>query len=142
MLGPEKEIIARYVASGQVKLVFWPMLDLGPNSLNAATAVYCVGRQDVDAYWRYHDFLFANQRDVYQADRNYFLQTAIDTGVEPQQFTACFDSAEARAQMEAVDAARRDAGVFNRPTIDVNGQRIFGAQSFSVFDEAIRQQLP
>lgn len=141
MLGAEKEIIANYVDAGLAKIVFWPMLDLGSNSLNSAAAAYCVGAQDVGLYWEYHDFLFENQRDLYGADRDYFVETAVAIGADRATFEACYYSGDAHAQMSELDQARRQAGVNSRPTIDINGQRAFGAQPFSAFQPFIEAAL-
>jgi predicted DsbA family dithiol-disulfide isomerase len=41
-----------------------------------------------------------------------------------------------------LDSARREAGVSQRPTFDVNGLRLAGAQPYETFAEAIAGQLP
>ena len=89
MLGAEREIIANHVLNGQVRLVFWPMLDLGPNSANAAAAAFCAGEQDPAAFWAFHDTLFENQADVYGADRDYFVNMAATAGLDGAAFAAC-----------------------------------------------------
>jgi protein-disulfide isomerase len=142
VLGAEREIIANEVAAGQVRLVFWPMLDLGPNSLNAAATAFCAGEQDPTAFWAAHDTLFENQRDVYGADRQYFLDVAAGLGLDATAFAACYDGAAVRDQIAALDAARREAGIFNRPTFDLNGQRLIGAQPYDAFATAISNLLP
>ena len=137
MLGAEREIIANEVAAGQVRLVFWPMLDLGPNSLNAATTAFCAGEQDPAAFWAAHDTLFANQGEVYGADRQYFVDVAAGLGLDATAFAACYDGETVRDLIAALDAARREAGIFNRPTFDLNGQRLIGAQPYDTFAAAI-----
>lgn len=142
MLGAEREIIANEVAAGQARLVFWPMLDLGPNSLNATTTAYCAGEQDPAAFWAAHDTLFENQGDLYGADRQYFVDVAAGLGLDATTFVACYDGAAVREEVAALDAARREAGIFNRPTFDLNGQRLIGAQPYDTFAAAISSLLP
>ena len=142
MLGAEREIIANEVAARQVRLVFWPMLDLGPNSLNAATTAFCAGEQDPAAFWAAHDTLFANQGEVYGADRQYFVDVAAGLGLDATAFAACYDGETVRDLIAALDAARREAGIFNRPTFDLNGQRLIGAQPYDTFAAAISGLLP
>lgn len=142
MLGAEKEIINTFVAAGQVKIVFWPMLDLGDNSTNAAAASACAGEQSVAAYWRMHDLLFEQQRELYRAERDYFVDTAVSLGLDRSPFESCYDGGAAHAQMVQLDEARRAANVFSRPTIDVAGERILGSQRFAVFEQAIQAALP
>lgn len=142
MLGAERELIANEVADGQARLVFWPILDLGPNSLNAATTAFCAGEQDPAAFWAAHDTLFENQGDVYGADRQYFLDVAAGLGLDAAAFAACYDGPATREQLAALDAARREAGIFNRPTFDLNGRRLIGAQPYETFAAAIESLLP
>ena len=49
MLGTEPEIKENYVKTGQVKLVFNPVIDLGPRSLLAHQAAACAGEQSM--FW-------------------------------------------------------------------------------------------
>jgi protein-disulfide isomerase len=142
VLGAEPEIVANHVLAGQVKLVYWPMLDLGPNSENAAAAAFCAGEQDPALFWAVHHALFEDQRSVYLAQRDYFIDTAVAQGADGQAFEACYDGDEMRSLLAELDATRRDAGVTQRPTFDLNGQRILGSQPYETFAEVIAIQLP
>jgi protein-disulfide isomerase len=142
VLDAERDIIANHVLSGQVKLVYWPMLDLGPNSENAAVAAFCAGEQDPAQFWAYHDTLFENQGSVYLARRDFFVDTAVALGLDTAAFERCYDGDVTRALVTALDVARREAGVTQRPTFDVNGQRLVGAQPYETFAEAIQSQIP
>lgn len=146
MLGAEQDIIANHVATGNVKMVFWPMLDLGPNSTNAAAAAFCAGEQAPAEFWRMHDYLFENQRSVYLANRAYFVQAAGALGLDGPAFEACYDGDAVREELRQLDDARRAVSVSQRPTFDivssVGNQRLLGSQPFETFDEIIRSLLP
>jgi protein-disulfide isomerase len=133
VLGTEPEILATYVETGDVRLVYWPMLDHGNAGLNAHAASECIGRQDVDAFWEVHDRFYANQGELWGADKAYYSSVAADVGVDPAAFEACYDSGEAHAVITELDDIRRELGIFNRPTFDINGQLLVGAQPFSSF---------
>jgi protein-disulfide isomerase len=141
-MGAEQEIIANHVLTGQVKYVFWPMLDLGPNSENAAVAAFCAGEQDPALFWEFHDTLFRNQRDVFLAGRDYFVLTAGALGVDGPAFESCYDGAEMRSLVNGLDAARREAGVRQRPTFEINGERLAGSQPYATFASVIEGKLP
>lgn len=141
MQGAGQEIIDRYVASGEVKLVYWPMLDLGPNSEHSAVAAFCAGEQDPAEFWRYHDHLFANQGSSYVANRGYYVETAAALGLDGPAFEACYDDDEIGVHVRRLDGMRRDEGIRQRPTFDVGGQLVLGNQSFALFDEAITAAL-
>lgn len=142
MLGTEPEIIANDVASGRVRLVFWPMLDHGDASLNAHAAADCVGRQDAQAFWELHDRFFANQFELWNADRTYFVQAAVDVGVDQPTFESCYDSGQGHAAVTALDAQRRERGIFQRPSFDINGELLVGAQSYDVFQQYFQSLAP
>lgn len=141
MLGAEKEIIAEYVLSGQVKIVVWPITDIGDRAVNAAAAAYCVGQQDVAAYWRIHDWFYDNYDATYRNDRDFLVDAAVTNGADKGEFEACYDSGEAHTRMLALDQERKDNGITQRPTYDIEGQQTFGVQPFEVFDEFIMTAL-
>ena len=142
MLGAEPEIVSTYVDTGQVKLVFWPMLDHGSNSLNAHAAADCIGRQSVDAFWTVHDGFFENQSELRGAERSYFVNTAANVGVDQAAFEACYDSGLGHETVIELDRIRRELGILTRPTFDINGTKIVGAQPYTIFSEYIDSILP
>jgi protein-disulfide isomerase len=141
VLGAEREVIANYVDSGQARLVYWPMLDHGNASLNAHAAADCIGRQDVDAFWQVHDDFYANQGDLWQAERNYFVNAAVAQGLDQAAFEECYDSGTGHSAVTELDSIRRQIGVFNRPTFDIDGQLLIGSQPFNVFAQFIEASL-
>lgn len=141
MLGAQLQLIERYVDPRQVKLIFWPVLNYGEPSVRAAVAVECVARQNMDAFWELHHYLFENQADLWRADHDYFVQAATDVGADPQQFAACFDDGEARQHVLALDEERQARGVFSQPVFDIGGERLYGSQSFDIFAQAIDAAL-
>ena len=142
MLGAEREIVANQVESGQVRLVFWPMLDHGNASLNAHAAADCIGRQSVDAFWQIHDQFFRDQRDLWQAHRDYFVAAAVAAGVDQFEFQTCYDSGNGHATVTELDSIRRARGIFNRPTFDIEGQMLFGSQPYEVFVRFFEAAMP
>jgi protein-disulfide isomerase len=142
VLGTEPQIVAQYIDTGKARLIFWPMLDHGDASLNSHAAAECFGRQSADAFWQAHDAFFANQDELWGADRDYFAGVATALGLDPATFTACYDSGEAHDLVATQDARRQELGIFRRPSFSVNGQMLIGAQPFAVFEEAIEAALP
>lgn len=146
MLGAEKDIIANDVTAGTVKIIYWPMLDLGPNSTNAAAAAFCAGEQAPAEFWRMHDYLYENQRSVYLANRGFFVQTARALGLDEPAFEACFDGEPVRDLLAQLDSDRRANRVSQRPTFDLTStlgsQRLLGAQPYENFAEVIQSLRP
>lgn len=141
MLGTEPQIIADYVATGLVRIVFWPVLNHGRPSVDSTVAAECLGQQDPALFWAAHGVLFEKQDDLWSADRAYYAALAEGLGADRPAFEACFDGADATAQVTALDEARLQRGIFGQPTFDVNGQVFAGLQRYEVFQAAIDAAL-
>ncbi len=141
MLGVEPEIVANFVELGQVKIVFWPVLNHGNPSLYSTLTAECVAQQDMDAFWDIHTLLFENQDELWGADRDYFVETAVSVGVDQTQFEACYDGPSGLDAVFILDDLRRQRGVFSQPVFDINGNLLAGLQSFELFTTAFNSLL-
>jgi len=142
VLGTEPDVIEAYVETGEARIVFWPVLNHADPSFFSTLTAECVGRQDIDLFWEIHEYLFTNQRDLWTADRDYYVNAAVGVGAEREAFESCYDSMEAMDQVLELDALRRERGVFTQPVFDVNGQLLYGSQSFSTFSDVVEAALP
>lgn len=133
MLGTEPDIIANYVETGRVKLVFWPVLNHGDPSVYSTLTAECMGQQDPDLFWVAHASLFENQSDLWRADRDYYVNTAVSLGADQAQFEACYDGPDGIATVLALDDIRRQRGIFSQPIFDINGETFVGAQPYDSF---------
>jgi protein-disulfide isomerase len=133
VLGTEPDIIANYVETGRVKLVFWPVLNHGDPSLYSTLTVECMGQQSPDLFWVAHEYLFANQADLWRADRDYYVNTAVSLGADQAQFEACYDGPDGIATVLALDDIRRQRSIFSQPIFDINGEIFVGAQPYEDF---------
>lgn len=141
MLGTEPQVVENYVNSGQVKIVFWPVLNHGDPSIYSTVTAECVGQQDPMAFWQVHHMLFQNQADLWSADRDYYVGTAVAIGVDQTTFESCYDDGTGLEQVMALDALRRERGIFSQPTFDIGGAQIAGAQSYDTFAAAFEAAL-
>lgn len=141
MLGTEPQILDEYVETGRVKVIFWPVLNHGNPSVYATLAAECAARQSGDAFWMLHRLLFENQADLWRADRDYFVRTAVSVGVDQAQFESCYDDPAALDDVLALDDERRRRGVFSQPVFDINGELLVGRRPFDVFAAAFDSLL-
>ena len=111
-LGTKKLIEQEYIESGQVYLVFHSVGGLlgSPATLQAAEGAYCAG--DQDAFWPFHDLIFANQAALFQ-NRNAdisgtLVQFAEILELNPDQFETCLVERKYKelAAQDEVDAAQ------------------------------------
>lgn len=141
MLGTEPQIVEDYVQAGDVRLVFWPLLDLGTGSERSAVTAECVGRQDPALFWQIHELLFEHQSDLYRAERDYFVNMAVEVGADQAAFEQCYDDSDTLAVLRELDALRRERGIVGRPTFDINGEVFSGLPPYEQFQAVIDASL-
>ena len=82
--------------------------------------------------------LFENQGSL---SDSYFKQLAADLGLNTEQFNTCVDTQKYADEVDKDFQDGAAAGGSGTPTAFVNGQKIGGAQPYSVFQAAIEQAL-
>lgn len=105
----------------------------------AAEAAREVKKQKGDvAYWKFHDKLFADQKNI---GRDSLEKHAADLGCDMGAFKAALDSHAHKAEVDADLEASKKAGVNGTPAIFVNNYFIEGAQPYPAFKSAIDKAL-
>jgi len=127
-----------YIDTGKVKLIYrdFPLSSLHPEAQPAAEASECAA--DQGKFWEFHDLLFENQAALSTVS---YKKWAADLGLNTEDFNSCFDTGKHRADVQADFAAGSAAGVSGTPTFFINGQKVVGAQPYSVFQQIIDAEL-
>jgi protein-disulfide isomerase len=141
VLGTEPKLIADYVETGQVRIIFWPVLNHGEPSAASTTAAECIGQQDPALFWAAHGVLFEKQDELWSAGRDYYASLAESLGADRDAFEACYDDGSGLAQVTTLDELRKERGIFGQPTFDINGQVFAGLQSYELFQAVIDAAL-
>jgi len=132
VLGAEEEIKREYVSSGQVKLVFAPILDHDDHSLQAHQAGECAAEQG--QFWPLHDILFAELNDLWAGDvRQIIKNKAQRLPLDQAAFSTCIDEQRYVELVTTQDEQRRALGVRTRPTVSINDQVVVGPQPFAIY---------
>lgn len=120
----------------QIHFVYRDFAILGPTSVDAAIASECAN--DQDAFWVYHDLLFANQGNFSQESLiTYAAQAELNT----ERFTACLTDSAMRQEVLADTAEAQRLGATGTPTFFINGRPVVGAQPYEVFVSVIDAEL-
>lgn len=129
-----RQVMERY--GGEVRLIFKHLPSEGHrNSLTAARAAYCAGRQD--RFWQFHDALFAS-RDL---SPQVLGETAAKLGLGREKFAACVSSEESRtAVVRDIELAKRYQ-IDGTPSFLINGKLVKGALTFADFQGLIEREL-
>lgn len=118
----EPLLVAEYVETGQVLLIFRHYPFIGPESFAAANASMCANEQG--RFWDYHDMLFANQTgENIGAFSDRRLEAFAETlGLDIEAFNACFRENRYDEQIKEDQASGRASQVTGTPSVLVNGQ--------------------
>ena len=122
---------------GKIKLVYrhLPLTSIHPDAFPAAEAAMCAGEQN--AYWQYHEKLFASEllgTEVYK-------QYAQELGLDMTTFEACITDHKYQQAIQEDSDFAVNLGVRSTPTFFVNGLAIVGAQPLEVFKQVIDKEL-
>jgi protein-disulfide isomerase len=125
--GPEKSLVADYIATGKAKLVWHDRLiideNLGGNtSRDAANAAWCGA--DQGKFWTMHDWLYANSAETSTAFTAARLsEIGKQAGMDMSKYQPCLDAGTHDAQITAENAAEK-ASINSTPTLVVNGTAV------------------
>jgi protein-disulfide isomerase len=120
--GVEPSLIREYAATGKARIDYRDFAFLGQESVDAAVAAQCAGREGL--FWRYHDLLFASQSGENQGafSRDRLVALAKFAGIaDATAFTACLDDAAVAQGVTAETEEGRGYGVDSTPTIRITG---------------------
>lgn len=123
----------------KVKFVFkhFPIIEIHPNSVNAALAAECAREQE--KFWEYHDMLFRNQNNLTRAG---LLEYARAVKIPDEaKFTQCYDTQKYAQRVQNDIQAGLGYSVRGTPTFFISGNILVGAQPLSRIKAAIDQAL-
>jgi protein-disulfide isomerase len=102
----------------------------------AATTVFRLG--GAEAFWKFHDLVFANQRAL---DPGNFRAWAEQAGVAGSAFEAAYAARADAAKVDDDIALADRLGIRGTPVFRINGVPVLGAQPIGQFMEIIEAQL-
>ncbi len=135
----EAKLSKTYVADGRLRINYrdYAFLDgstATKESHDAATAARCAGAQG--QYWKYHDYLYANQSGenlgAFSRDRLDAIAQAI--GLDMTAFGTCYSDPATRTAVEEETASAAAVPVKGTPTLVLNGEK-FEFQFVPTFEE-------
>jgi protein-disulfide isomerase len=116
-------------------------LSFHPWAEKAAEISECARRQDENAFWQVHDYIFEHQASLRSETLEQELLNVLDQThkVNVRQAKECIDAHQARSTVMLDAAQGQQNGVHGTPTLFVNGIRVTGAQNATLIQKAIEQ---
>jgi protein-disulfide isomerase len=139
--GAYKQIKAKYIDTGKVKLVFMHFpLAFHANAQKSGEASECANRQG--KFWEYHDLLFKySKSDGAGLDIASLKKYATDLGLDTTKFNICLDKGETADMVKADMAEGQRVGVSGTPTFVINGKKVVGALPYDQFEKTIEEAI-
>ncbi len=122
---------------GKIRLVYrdFPLTSIHPDAMPAAEAAQCAGEQN--AYWPYHDKLFASD----QLGDAVYQQYAQELNLDMTKFNDCLSTHKYQQAIQDDSTFALNLGVNSTPTFFINGLAVIGAQPLDVFKQVIDKEL-
>jgi protein-disulfide isomerase len=102
----------------------------------AAMTVFAMGGSD--AFWRFHDLVFADQDELSPES---YLRWAVMVGLDSDQFKAELSAKPHLAKIDEDVALATRMGIRGTPVFRINGIPLMGAQPIGTFREIIDPQI-
>jgi protein-disulfide isomerase len=134
-------ILAEYVDSGKINLVFKDFPLNGPDSILGAEATYCAG--DQGKYWDFHNELYSNWAGERTGwiNRDSLNQFAKSVNLELDEFTSCLDEHKYKQKVLELEKFGKEIGIDATPSFLIfNDKKIIkirGNQPIDAFKQAI-----
>jgi len=121
-----------YIETGKVRFIFSHYATLGPESTKAAEGSECAA--DQDAFWPYHDLLFADQvKNHSRVTDEYLMALAGQVGLDTAHFSDCLDNGGHDNRVIELAMRIKARGARGVPGFLINGQYIAGALPYEDF---------
>lgn len=130
---------------GKVQLVFkdLPLESIHPWAREAAMAGRCVYRQSEEAFWKFHDWIFAHQLEIQPANLvpKVLEFAASSKDLDVLQLQRCIEGRQTQADIDRALTEARQLGLNSTPTLFINGRKITGAISWDTLRRVIEVEL-
>jgi protein-disulfide isomerase len=139
VLETEPQLIEQYIRSGQVRLVYRHLQQLGEGSELLSQASECAA--DQGRFWEMRQAIYTRYNQLFGDTGAGARAAAEQVGLDLTAYERCLSAATHLDQVRADYAAATADGVRSRPVFDIGDQRLIGAQRVAVFNERIDAAL-
>lgn len=127
-----------------VRVIFkdFPIASLHPWAEAAAEAAHCIGDGRPEAFWQFHDWIFAHQQEISGSNlREKTLTFAREHKLDEAKIATCLDTHATKAEVDSSLNEGRALEVQQTPTFFLNGRPVPGALPWASLDTLIQMEL-
>lgn len=115
----------------QARLYFkdFPLESIHPWAKEAAMAGRCIYKQSEEVFWGYHDFMYAHQAEITEANLKSKITefTQGNSGLDALQLGRCIDERLTEKDVDESIAEGQALQINSTPTLFINGRRFAGS---------------
>jgi protein-disulfide isomerase len=129
---------------GKVRVYFkdFPLEAIHPWARAASITGRCIFRQNPQAFWKYHDWIYGIQGEINNDNLNSkVLAWAGDNGVDSTQLGRCTETKATDADVTRNIAEGKTLGVDATPTMFLNGRKVVGAMDWPTMERLMNFEL-
>jgi protein-disulfide isomerase len=137
-----KNLVQAFPEKVQVYFKDFPLESIHPWARAASDTGRCIYKQDQQAFWKYHDWIYENQEGVTPETLSSKVMTWAPTaGVDSIQLGRCLDGKAADQEVAQNMAEGRALGLDATPTTFLNGRKLVGAMEWPMLQQLINLEI-
>jgi protein-disulfide isomerase len=137
-----KNLVQTFPDKVRVYFKDFPLESIHPWARAASNAGRCIYKQDPQAFWKFHDWIYENQDGVTPDTLNSKVMTWAGTsGIDAIQLGRCVDGKVADKEVAQNMAEARSLGLDATPTLYINGRKFVGALEWPVLQQLITLEI-
>jgi len=137
-----KNLVQTFPDKVQVYFKDFPLESIHPWARAASNTGRCIYKQDPQAFWKFHDWIYENQEGVTVETLNSKVMTWAGTaGVDTIQLGRCVDGKVGDKEVAQNMAEGRALGVDATPTLYLNGRKLVGAMEWPIMQQLVALEI-
>jgi protein-disulfide isomerase len=137
-----KNLLQAFPDKVQVVFKDFPLESIHPWARAASNLGRCIYKQDAQAFWKYHDWIYENQEGMTTENLNSKVMAWAPTGgVDAIQLGRCVESKASDADVAQNMSEGRALGVDATPTLYMNGRKLVGAMEWPIMQQLITLEI-
>jgi protein-disulfide isomerase len=137
-----KNLVQNFPDKVQVYFKDFPLESIHPWARAASDTGRCVYKQDPQAFWKFHDWIYENQEGVTPDTLNSKVMTWAGTaGVDSIQLGRCVDGKVTDKEVAQNIAEGRSLGLSATPTVFINGRKFEGAIEWPIMQQLVALEI-
>jgi protein-disulfide isomerase len=120
----------------------FPLESIHPWARAASDTGRCIFRQDPQAFWKFHDWIYENQEGITGENLNSkVMGWASGAGVDSAQLGKCVDGKATDGEVVKNIMEGRSLGLDATPTTFINGRKLVGSLEWPVLQQLIQLEI-